>query len=107
MLGGAVSHERSAWRTFRALKPVHGAEVREAVFRPQSAVPSEAIAVVGPGGHPRVAPSLVGDAGEPRQQQEALSAQIAASTPPTCAARPGPSASVGSHSNDSATVLGE
>jgi hypothetical protein len=37
---------------------------------------------------------------------ETVSAQIAASTPATCAARPGPSASAGSHPNDSATVLG-
>ena len=76
MLGGAVSHERSAWRTFRALKPVHGAEVREAVFRPQSAVPSEAIAVAGPGGDLRAAPSLVGDAGQPGQQQEAQIVEV-------------------------------
>src|SRR5262249_28530357 len=50
------------------LKPVHGggAEVREAVSRPQSAVSSETIAVIGPGGNLRVAPSLVGDAGKPR-----------------------------------------
>jgi hypothetical protein len=43
-----------------ASKPVHGgrAEVREAVLRPHSAVSSEAIAVVGPGGDLRVAPSL-------------------------------------------------
>ena len=40
-------------------------------MRPQSAVPSEAIAVVGPAGDPRVAPSLVSDGGQPRQQQEA------------------------------------
>src|SRR5262249_19677238 len=56
-----------------SLEPVHGggAEVREVVLRPQSALPGEAIAVVGPGGDLRVAPGLVGDAGQPRQQQEA------------------------------------
>ena len=50
------------------LKPVDGggAEVREAVLRPQSAVSSKTIAVVGPGGDLRVAPSLVGDADKPR-----------------------------------------
>src|SRR6516162_2281759 len=40
-------------------------------------------------------------------KSEIVSAQTAASIPATCAARPGPSASVGSQSNDSATVLGE
>src|SRR5262249_38600540 len=52
----------------KALKPVHGggAEVHEAVLRPQLAVASQAIAVIGPGGDPRVAPSLVGDPGQPR-----------------------------------------
>ena len=61
-----------------ALNPVDGggAEVREAVLRPQSAVPSEAIEVVGPGGDPRVAPSLMGDAGQPRQQQEAQIVEV-------------------------------
>ena len=61
-----------------SLKPVHGgsAEVGKAVLRPQAAVPSEAIAVVGPGGDLRVAPSFVGDAGEPRQQQEAQIVEI-------------------------------
>ena len=46
------------------LKPVHGggAEIREAVLRPQLAVPSETTAVAGPGSDLRVAPSLVGDA---------------------------------------------
>src|SRR5262249_59304923 len=33
-------------------------------------------------------------------KSEIVSAQIAASTPPTCAARPGPSASAGFQSND-------
>jgi hypothetical protein len=51
-------------------------EIREAVLRPQSAVSSEAIAVVGPGGDLRVAPSLVGDAGQPRQQQEAQIVEV-------------------------------
>ena len=48
-----------------ALKPVHGggAEIREAVLRPQLAVPSETTAVAGPGSDLRVAPSLVGDTG--------------------------------------------
>ena len=57
----------------RALRPVYGggAEVREAILRPQSALPSEAIPVVGLGGKPRVTPCLVGDAGQPRQKQEA------------------------------------
>jgi hypothetical protein len=61
-----------------ASKPVHGgrAEVREAVLRPHSAVSSEAIAVVGPGGDLRVAPSLVGDPGQPRQQQEAQIVEV-------------------------------
>ena len=56
-------------------KPVDGggAEVREAVSRPQSAVSSETIAVVGPGGDLWVAPSLVCDAG---QQQEAQIVEI-------------------------------
>src|SRR5262249_12672755 len=60
------------------LEPVHGrgAEVGEAVSSPQSAVPSEAIAVVGPRGDLRVAPGLVGDAGKPRQQQEAQIAEV-------------------------------
>src|SRR5262249_6136787 len=60
------------------LEPVHGggAEVREVVLRPQSALPSEAIAVVAPGGDLRVAPSLVGDTGQPRQQQEAQIVEV-------------------------------
>ena len=60
------------------LKPVDGggAEVREAVSRPQSAVSSETIAVVGPGGDLRVAPSLVCDAGKARQQQEAQIVEV-------------------------------
>ena len=40
-------------------------------MRPQLAVASQAIAVIGPGGDPRVAPSLLGDPGQPRKQQEA------------------------------------
>ena len=53
--------------TGSALKPVHGggAEVREAVLRPQSAVPSEAIVVVVLRGG--ALPTLVGDASQPRQ----------------------------------------
>ena len=60
------------------LMPVHGggAEVREAVSLPQSAVSSETIAVVGPGGDLRVAPSLVCAAGQPRQQQEAQIVEV-------------------------------
>jgi hypothetical protein len=45
-------------------------------LRPQSAVPSEAIAVVGPGSDPRVAPSLMRDASQPRQQQEAQIVEV-------------------------------
>ena len=37
---------------------------------------SETIAVVGPGGRLRVAPGLVGDAGQPRQQQEAQIVEV-------------------------------
>jgi hypothetical protein len=72
-LGRALCQQHAS-----ALKPVHGggAEVREAVLRPQSAVPGEAIAVVGLGGDQRIAPSLVGDASQPRQQQEAQIVEV-------------------------------
>src|SRR5262249_8167489 len=54
------------------LEPVHGggAEIHEVVLRPQPDVPSEAITVIGPGGDLWVAPGLVGDAGQARQQQK-------------------------------------
>ena len=39
-------------------------------MRPQRPVPGEAITVAGPGGGLRVAPGLVGDAGQAGQQQE-------------------------------------
>jgi len=70
----------------RALRPVYGggAEVREAILRPQSAVPSEAIAVVGPGSKPRVTPCLVGDAGQPRQKQEAQIIEVGDRFGPDC-----------------------
>jgi hypothetical protein len=53
-------------------EPVHGggAEVGEVVLYPQSAVPGEAVTMAGPAGELRVAPGLVGDAGQARQQQE-------------------------------------
>src|SRR5690242_20294217 len=55
-----------------ALEPVHagGTEVGEVVLRPQLAVAGEAVTVVGPGGGPRAAPGLVGDAGQAGQQQK-------------------------------------
>src|SRR5215475_14434408 len=70
----------------RALRPVYGggAEVREAILRPQSAVPSETIAVVGPGSKPRVTPCLVGDAGQPRQKQEAQIIEVGDRFGPDC-----------------------
>ena len=47
-------------------------------------MPSEAIAVVAPGGNLRVAPSLVGDAGQPRQQEEAQIIEIGDRLGPDC-----------------------
>jgi hypothetical protein len=75
-----------------------GQWLREAVLRPELAMRSETITVIGPGADLRVTPALVGDAGQaPQQQQEArssksemVSAQIAASTvrfQPSAAAR--------------------
>jgi hypothetical protein len=53
-------------------------------LHPESAVPSEAIPVVGPGGDLRVAPTLVGDAGQPRQQQEAQIVEVGDRLGPDC-----------------------
>ena len=47
-------------------------------------MPSEAILVVGPGGDLRVAPTLVGDAGQPKQQQEAQIVEVGDRLGPDC-----------------------
>jgi len=44
----------------------------------------EAIPVVGPGGDLRVVPRLVGDAGQPRQQQEAQIVEVGDRLGPDC-----------------------
>ena len=53
-------------------------------MHPESAVPSEAILVVGPGGDLRVAPTLVEDAGQPKQQQEAQIVEVGDRLGPDC-----------------------
>ena len=73
----------------------------------------EAVTVGGPAGRSGAlqalwaTPASRGSSRKDRSSKpEMVSAQIAASTPATWAARPGPSASAGSHPNESATVLG-
>jgi hypothetical protein len=72
------------------------------------------MAVVAPAAGPRVAPRPLGDAGQARQQQKAQVIEVGNRLGPDRGLDPrdlrgpaGPSASAGSQSNDSATVMGE